>query len=292
LGTIFCRRKVISHETFKGINKLAFNAGLPSLLFYKTATAPYVPGRVELLFTTVLAGIGAAVLTGYVTARSRRIPHNAIGTFLQASFRGNITFIGLPVILYAMTGPESHEIETRSVLLLAMVVPINLFLSVTVLQWSQHRFGLHALRKLFIAIATDPLVVATVLGFLYGLSNLPLPGPLLHTLESVGQMALPLALIGIGGTLGQTSVRGSITNAFLASVIKLLIAPLAGYFVARVLGLSGEETKIALVFLACPAAAVSFILVNQIGGDDALAASSVVLSTLFSTISLAVVLSL
>jgi len=48
----------------------------------------------------------------------------------------------------------------------------------------------------------------------------------------------------------------------------------------------------ALIFLACPSATVTYIMAQQMGADDGLAANIVVLSTLLALPSLAVVLTL
>jgi predicted permease len=47
-----------------------------------------------------------------------------------------------------------------------------------------------------------------------------------------------------------------------------------------------------LLFLACPTAAASFTLAGKLGGDEALAASCVVVSTALSILSISAVLAL
>ena len=70
------------------------------------------------------------------------------------------------------------------------------------------------------------------------------------------------------------------------------MVPLLGWPLARWAGLSPDEMRITLLFLACPTAAASFTLAGKLGGDEALAASSVVLSTALSIASLSAVLAL
>ena len=87
-------------------------------------------------------------------------------------------------------------------------------------------------------------------------------------------------------------LRGRRTAAFTASVLKVAVAPLLAWPIGWWAGLSLDELRIVLLFLACPTAAASFTLAGKLGGDEALAASSVVLSTALSVLSLSAVLAL
>jgi hypothetical protein len=122
--------------------------------------------------------------------------------------------------------------------------------------------------------------------------GLRLPGWLLQSVAILGQMALPLALLCIGGTLVVMPLRGKRTPAFTASVLKVALLPLLGWPLGRWIGLSLDELRITLLFLACPTAAASFTLAGKLGGDEALAASCVVVSTALSILSISAVLAL
>jgi hypothetical protein len=100
-------------------------------------------------------------------------------------------------------------------------------------------------------------------------------------------MSTPLALLGIGGSLTLTVLRHNLRLASIASVLKLFVTPLAGYLVATRIGLSAAELRIVLILLATPTAAASNVMAEQLGSDERLAASIIVLSTLFAVFSLA-----
>ena len=57
---------------------------------------------------------------------------------------------------------------------------------------------------------------------------------------------------------------------------------MVGYLVARWLGLSPIETRVALIYLACPTAAASYVMAQQLGSDDKLASSIIVVSTILA----------
>src|SRR5690606_30587535 len=119
-----------------------------------------------------------------------------------------------------------------------------------------------------------------------------LPDLLQRTLSAIGQMALPLALICIGGTLHTTRLRGGLRYAFIGSLMKVTLLPAIGMLLAWWVGLSAEHTRIVLLLLACPTASVSYILVRQLQGDEALASSMIVISNLLAVPAMAVVLAI
>jgi len=139
-------------------------------------------------------------------------------------------------------------------------------------------------------LVTNPLLLASGMGVAVAATGFALPAWLHQSIAVVGQMALPLALLCIGGTLIIIPLHGKRTNAFLASLLKIAVAPLLAWPIARWIGLTPDETRVALLFLATPTAAASFTLAGKLGGDEALAASSVVTSTVLSILSLTAVL--
>jgi predicted permease len=119
-----------------------------------------------------------------------------------------------------------------------------------------------------------------------------LPTPVRQTCATIGDMVTPLALLGIGASLTFSTLREHATNATVASLVKVVGAPLLGLLVASWLGLSRPELRMALIFLACPTAAASYVMAQQLGSDDGLAANTIVLSTLLSLPALAVIVAL
>ena len=145
---------------------------------------------------------------------------------------------------------------------------------------------------MLVQVAINPLLVACVVGVLISLSGFALPGPINRTLGELGNFALPLALLCVGGKIAATKLRGNIRLPLLASAIKLAVGPVVGWFAAGWLGVGRIETAVALIMLACPTAVASYVLTEQLGGDSALSAGAVVVSTILSIASLAAVVAM
>ena len=295
LGAQLRKGGFVSAEFVNGLNRLVYWVALPCLLFYKLATASYDYQVAGKTFLVVLAGMLGCIIAGYITAAIMRVPAAVKGTFVQGAFRGNLLYVGLPVIIYSFAnsgGFNTTQAETVAILVLVPIVPAYNIAGVLVLLASRHKLDRYVPARIFRQIITNPLILACVAGALYSVIFPRLPVVIIRACSAVGQIALPLALLGVGGALVQGKIVGRRTFAFASSVIKIVVAPLVGFVAARLLGLGPAETRIGLLFLACPTATVSYVMAGQLGGDEQLSAAIIVLSTILSILSLSLVVGL
>lgn len=294
LGWLLRRRRFLSVGALQDMTRLTYWVGLPCLLFVNIAGARPLLGEAGAIFMVLTAATVAGIVVGYGLARWLGLPRTAIGTFLQAGFRGNLAFVGLPVILYAFAGPGRDAAAAGATALVAlgpMVVLYNVA-SVLALLLSRAPISRQALGALYRELQTNPLLLSCLAGVIYAALHWPLPALVERTGNAVGQMALPLALLCIGGSLASMRLDGQLPWAAAATACKLVLLPLLGFLIARLLGLSPTGMRIALILLACPTASVSYILVAQLGGDKPLASGAILLSTLLAAAPLAAILAL
>lgn len=293
LGGVLTRVRFLKGELIAELNRLTYFVGLPAYLFTSIAEASYGGGRAMTLFAVMCAATFLALFLGFLIARFRRIPAESAGSFLHASIRGNLAYIGLPLVSLAIaahSGAAAPALRQTALLAMAPLVVLTNTLGVLLLLVGHQKPGPDMVRQIVWQLVTNPLLLASLAGVLFATLHIQLPSWLMDSVGIVGQMALPLALLCIGGTLVVMPLRGKRTNATLASILKVAVTPLLGWGVARWAGLSTDETRVVLLFLACPTAAASFTLAGKLGGDEALAATSVVLSTALSIASLTAVL--
>ncbi len=294
LGAILRKSHFITADFVTGINKFAYRIGLPCLLFYKMSTATYDYSIAGKVFAVVLGGLIACAVIGIIIAWLFKLPSKQAGAFVQGAFRGNLAYIGLPIVLYSFSDFSqitSSETETIGVLVLSLIVPVYNISAVTTLLVSQHQMNFKSFLNVLKQIGTNPLIIACVSGIAYASIFDSLPITIGRSFNALGQVALPMALIGIGATLIEEKLYGKIKFAIIAAAIKTTIAPLSGLLTIPLLGLSDNNAKMAMIFLACPTAISSYVLADQLGSDKRTASMIVILSTLFSLISLSIVVS-
>lgn len=284
LGAGLARIKFLGREFMTDLNKLAFWVALPALLFVSATHASEPGGQVGRLLGVLFSGTILITLLAWILCLLLRMPAASRGALSQSAFRGNLAYIGIPVLAYSLNS-DTKAMATAVIAMVLLMAFYNV-LAVIVL----HRRGQSDGGRVLKAIVTNPLLLAGLIGLLVPLSGVALPGFIDRALTSLGNAAVPIALLCIGGSLATTRLEGRRSYIVLASILKVAVLPFLVFWMGKLGGLGPKEMRIAMVLTACPTAAASFVMAKQMGGDEALASGSIALSTLLSALSLAAAL--
>jgi predicted permease len=279
LGWLLRRWGLIDAAFLKQTNKLVYYVCLPLLLFYKIGTADFFANFNGRLIVGSIATVAITFVVSYYYTVLRDYPDKARGVFSQASFRGNIAYIGLAITLnaYGETG------LTKAGILMGFLVPfLNLF-AILALLWP-HRGDGEQRDATFWArqVALNPLIIASFLGITWSFLDLPIPLVFERSLNIATGMTLPLALLAIGGGFSLERLRGDLFKAALASAIKTIWMPILAAILLISMGVKGMDLGIGVLIAGTPAATANYIMAEQLKGDAELAGTIVMLSTLLS----------
>ena len=148
------------------------------------------------------------------------------------------------------------------------------------------------LRKMII----NPGVIGILIGVPLFIFSIPLPEVLGEAVGSIASLNTPLAMVVIGAHLAAAELKKALSDrrAFLVCLIRLIAAPLAGLALLWLLPIPLEHVPISvlLVEFAAPCGATTVLIGTMCGKDGELAGSCVALSTLFSLITLPLMISL
>ncbi|MDB6094263.1 MAG: Membrane transport protein [Verrucomicrobia bacterium] len=292
IGTVLQRSGFASPTFFKEANRLTYWLGLPALLFSQLAGSFHDVTGARVMLTSMLAATAVVVLIGYAVAWIMRVPGRAMGTFVQGGFRGNLAFVGLPIIYSLPDLPMADGSSTRTAVVLT-VAPMMVIYNVggvVVLLLSQHALGWRMLRPLAKQLATNPPLLATIAGIIFMVEGWTLPSSVDKTFTALGEMALPLGLLGVGASLITVKLGGAWRQPFAAALIKTAVSPAIAYAVGRSFGLSAWELKLVMILMATPTAIISYTVALEMKGDETLASSTIVLSVLGSVVALAFII--
>lgn len=293
LGAALQRGGFFPTGSVRQLNHLTYWVGMPALIFSKIATASHDLGPTLRVLLPLLLSTLTTMALAWLGTRIWLLPRGRRGALIQAAYRGNLAFVGMPVLILAFHSPGQPPgpIETAAVLLLGPMIPFYNLSAVWILLADQPSDG-NPVRwtRLITEALVNPLLLSALLGIIWHTIQLPHPHFFFTTLETVGAIGLPLALIAIGATIVRVNLREAGPPSLLAAVLKTIITPCLGVLWGSWVGLEGHEWTLLLVFLACPTAAASYVMCVQMRNDEHLAASAVALSTLLSLVSLAVIL--
>ena len=287
LGIVLARAR-FSGPVFMGeLNRFTFYVALPASLFRTVAISGDSGPEVAGILGAVLSATFLAAVAGWCTSVALKLPASSHAAVAQSSFRANLAYIGLPVLVYAFEGmPDGKSHFATAVVCMAVLTSTYNVLAVIVLQAGRHQLSWGALKPGVRALATNPLLVSCAAGLVFNAADWSLPLFLDRTLESIGDAAVPMALTCIGGSIAFIKLGKNISGMAAAVVIKLLIVPALVFIIGTLLGLAPADLRIAMVFASCPTAAAAFVMARQMDADEAVASGSIVLSTIFSSLAL------
>ncbi|SPJ33311.1 hypothetical protein KSP9073_01316 [Kushneria phyllosphaerae] len=280
LGIVLKRLKWIDTAFINTSSALVFRGAMPTLLFLSLVDADMsqalMPG---LMIYLALATVTSFLLIWWWAIR--RVAREDRGVYVQAAFRGNGGIIGL-ALAGSMYG--SFGLSAGSVLV-ATIIPLYNVLAVIVLAWYQPQTSV-SWRSIALKILKNPLILSVVAGLCFAASGLDLPDWLHTSGEYFANMTLPLALISIGGTMSMAAIREASGAALGASVIKMVSMPGMAVFIAWLTGFEGRELVLLFLFMGSPSAAASFVMARAMGGNARLAANTVAMTTLASSVTI------
>ena len=282
VGLVLKRLKWIDSTFVSTASALVFRATLPTLIFLSLIKADLsVALDVSLMVFFAAATLGQFLLS-WLWAHFR-VPRKDRGIYVQGAFRGNCGVVGL-ALAAGMYG--NYGISAGSLLLGVVIVMYNAF-SVVVLAFYQPGQSTDW-RSLLKHIATNPLIISVFAALPFTVFAIPLPSWLITSGDYFASLTLPLALICIGATLSVSSMRTGSQVALGSSWMKMVTLPVLSTVAAWMVGFSGEQLGLLFLFFASPTAAASFVMVKAIGGNVALAANIIAITTLMASVTVTV----
>jgi len=255
---------------WEGLEKLVYFVLFPALLLRSLAVSSLDMASVGKVVASGWAIMLLGMGLGWLARPLFRVEPRVAASCFQCAFRFN-TYIGLAVAGSVFGSPG----VATAALLFGTLIPLANLGAVGMLA-AQSR------TNLWLELARNPLVMSTLAGFAWNLSGFGMPGFLDQTLNLLGQSALPAGLLAVGAALrierGQAGVGA---HAWWLGV-KLAALPLAAWACIRLLGLTGVEAGVLLLWAALPTASSAYILAVRMGGDGPSVATQITVGTVIS----------
>jgi len=282
LGIFLKHIKILDDAFVSASSSLMYKTSIPVLIFTKISRTDFVSifnGRAVLV---LYAGIAAAFITAVIISLLFIRDKKRAGAFIQGSFWGNSVIVGLSLILNVFGDSGA----AAAAIIVAFIIPVFNSLAVFVLTFSLNRGTTGLFTRIVYKLSRNPLIIAVAIALPFSIFKIPLPVFFSTSLSYLASMALPLALIGIGGSLSFSSLRADSMLSIAASGIKIIITPVVVVSLSLLIGIHGELLGVLFIISATPTAISSFILAEAMGSDRQLAANIIVITTLGSVITM------
>mgnify|MGYP000887231229 CR=1 FL=1 len=283
VGVLARKLKILSPPTVKGLSNLLVNLVLPSqiIVSFILEFSPEMLLNASLVLAMAVAIHLLAILLGELLFRSYPPSTRAVLRF--ATVFSNCAYMGFPVLdgIYGTIGVFYGSFYNMAFILFVWTRGLSYF------------NGRGKGTKIT-GLLLNPGLVAIAIGLLLFVSPFDFPPPVIQTLEIVGSMTTPLSMLIIGSTLAGIKLSSLFTEAstYYVSLVRLLLMPLLVVTGLYFLRLPSLPAQVLILQTAMPAAALTAVFAEKYNGDTLLASKTVFLSTVFSlvTIPLIVVL--
>lgn len=273
-GFYLYKRRYITEEGLRTIGNILIHLVLPSVIV-KSFLVERTPEHLEGLLVSGIAGIGCVLFSMLV---SRLLFGKDPIACFGSSF-SNPGFFGVPLVIAALS-------EESVFYMASYLAALNI---------GQFTYGVAIMtgKKDSVrpkAIVTAPFFLATVLGLALFFLAPPIPDLAGKALDAVTAVNMPLAMFTIGCYLAAADVSRVFRKkeVYLVTAARLLLIPLLTMVLLLLFIPSGFQTVrlVLMITAACPVGANVAVYAQLHGRDYGYAVSTVIVSTLFSVLTI------
>lgn len=281
IGLVLYKKKLVSDLGAADLGKLLVYIILPSAII-NSYNIEFSPARVRgLLLSFLLAALALALS---ILCSKLLFPKRERGIQCFSAAFSNAGFMGIPLVS-AVIGPDAVYYAAAFVALL------------NILQWTYGVFVISGDKETISPkkIITNPVLISFVIGVALFFLPFRIPAVLSSAISGLAALNAPIAMLTIGFYLAQTSLRSIFTNrlAYGVSAVRLVLIPILTGVLLFLLPLGTVEEKLTIMILAAaPVGANVTVYARLYGGDYVQSVKEVVLSTLFSILTMPVIVSL
>jgi len=284
-GYLAVWRGWFSQSGVDGLMKFTQNFAIPCLLF--TAIARLDLGQSfdwRLLFSFYSGALSGFIL-GLVGARMvfGRPWEDAVAIGFCCLF-SNSVLLGLPLTERAY-GADALE-ANYAIIALHSPFCYGIGISVMEIVKAQGQAGPALVPRVLKAMFSNALIIGIAAGFMVNFTGLGLPGLVNDGLDLIVRAALPAALFGLGGVLVSYRPEGDLRLVLYICLVALVIHPLITRGLGLALSLPVEATRSAVLTAAMAPGINSYIFASMYGRAMRVAATSVLVATALSILTI------
>lgn len=278
VGFVLYRRGLVDNDGVAQISNVVLFVASPSVVMLSFAR----DFDLQRLIDGGIGGLAFALITvlSAVVALAL-LPRDRLGQF--GVVFTNVGFIGIPIV--------QSVLGADYVFYISIAIAVNVFCIWTYGVWLvSSDMSQVSPRK----VLTNPNVIAIAVGLVLFLAPGALPGWLSSAMGAMGNLNTGLAMVVLGAYVAQTDVRSLLRSRriYYTCFLRLIVVPVASAVLLSLFPISTEVRLIMLIGAAAPTGALAAMLSRLYGGDYRYGAGLVAISTIFSMVTLPLVVAM
>jgi predicted permease len=277
-GYIAVWKGYFSDEGVDGLMKFTQGFAIPCLLFRAISTLDLEQNFDLALMGSYYSAAFACFVVGLLGARYMfaRDWEDSVAIGFCCLF-ANSLLLGLPITerAYGVSALEANYA------IIAIHSPFCYMVGITAMEIARNRGGSIASLpvKVVNAMFHNALIVGISLGFVVNLGGIPLPVVFTDAVDLMVRAALPAALFGLGGVLYRYRPEGDMRTIMFVVAVSLILQPALVWWLAKANDLSDGALRSAILTAAMAPGINAYVFANMYGKARRVAASSVLMAT-------------
>ena len=272
LGLLARRGGVLTDGRNERLGQLAFYVLLPALVFSSTHDRDLA----ALVSPELVGGLVAVIVSLLALAwvANRRGEDDRRSVALVQSYHGNLGYFGVPVVAATLGATAAATASVVLGLASLVQIPLTVLVLVTINDADAAVAG--ELRS----VATNPVLLTLAASLAVAALDVTVPTAVDAGLGSLSALALPVALVAVGGSLRATGYGASLGRTGRVVVLKVVAMPALAWLVFTTLAVDPLVRDTAVVMLGAPTAVSTYVYATELGGDATFASLNVFATTL------------
>ena len=283
IGFLIRRRKILSEEGVGLLNRLAYNIGLPSLIFLSITSYSlsdiFNIQIIKVIYLTYAILILLTILINLAVKRSGKTK----GAIIVSSFRCNMAFVGFPIILAAY----GDLALAKASLVAAFLVPVNIIVTMVIFKFYNRREEGIGAGRLLLNFVKDPMIIASISGILFSYLELRIPEIIYNSLDIISGMTVAIALLSIGASFKFVHLKNDFKMVSYISFNKLILMPVVVFVLSTfVFRVEAIDRNVMVILFATPLAVAAYIMAKELRSNHQLLASALIFTTIISALAI------
>ena len=272
IAGFMCRKAgILKEDGAAALSNLVVKVVLPCYLFSAIVSSDAGVNNSEMFIAIGLSVLFFVIcgLAAVVTVKLLKAPKNDAGVYMFEILCSNATYMGIPVCAAALGSSAEFYASIMCIIYNLICFSLGVFLLAGKASWKR--------------MINPPFLAGALATVLYAL-KVPVPGIVTSAASFIGQATSPCAMLVIGSVLASVPLRDMFSEwrAIPYIVIRLFGLAALIWLLVKPLNVDPVLKGMLVLIAAMPAATNSTMLCTIYGGNRALSAKLIFLSTALS----------
>ncbi len=289
VGYLSLRLNMLNTTHVQAIIQFIIKISLPAFLLYALSTRSFDEIWQMPYFLGYLLGSLILFFSAYTLYRRFfKVPRHQAAVIGLGSSMSNTGFIGTAVLTLLIA--QAAVPYLAMTLVIENIILLSLMLILIESSDQQDKTLSTIILSTLQNLAKNPIILSIILGLICSVYTVQWPVSLELPLKSLASTASPLAIFVIGASLATLTIKDLSKDVLIVCTIKLLIMPIVVTSIIYIMPGSTAKMAYAALILSALPMATAFGIYGQLNGIAEQSVASVMLSTLLSLVSIALIM--